>query len=390
MGNMIKHLHIHNYKCLVNFDLELQDISLLLGGNGVGKTAVMDVLFGLRELLAGRAKVNDSVAFQPNTLTSWSNQDHQLFKIQVHAAEEVFDYKHLIEHKAKSKSLQPKIAEEILTCRGTTLFGFLQGQVQLCRDDGSPGPKYKASPTESALARVVEHADNPRLTAFKNAILDTVICAITPNLLSAESSIEDMGDAHMTRYAENFVTWYSNAMLESPTSINSHIESLREIISGLDTLSLRPTGLDTRALFVHFNKDMNNDFYKDYRLRLDKLSTGQSALVVLYALLYLHIGAGGVLFLDEPDNFVMLAELQPWLMALEDIFDDEQSQIVIASHHPELINYLGPESGIILSVNSAGYITAKTVDSVYIDKIEEGSKGIKGLRLSELVARGWE
>lgn len=36
MGSMIKNLHIHNYKCLVNFDLELQGISLLLGGNGVG------------------------------------------------------------------------------------------------------------------------------------------------------------------------------------------------------------------------------------------------------------------------------------------------------------------------------------------------------------------
>ncbi len=36
---MIKRLYVDNYKCLVNFELPLQDLTLLLGPNGVGKTS---------------------------------------------------------------------------------------------------------------------------------------------------------------------------------------------------------------------------------------------------------------------------------------------------------------------------------------------------------------
>ena len=39
---MIKRLYIDNFKSLVNFELQLQDLTLLLGPNGVGKTSVLD------------------------------------------------------------------------------------------------------------------------------------------------------------------------------------------------------------------------------------------------------------------------------------------------------------------------------------------------------------
>ena len=53
MITVLKRIHIHNYKCLVSFDLELQNTTLLLGGNGAGKTAVLEVLVALRKT-AGR------------------------------------------------------------------------------------------------------------------------------------------------------------------------------------------------------------------------------------------------------------------------------------------------------------------------------------------------
>jgi len=38
---MIKRLYVDNYKCLVNFDLKLDELSLLLGLNGSGKSSVL-------------------------------------------------------------------------------------------------------------------------------------------------------------------------------------------------------------------------------------------------------------------------------------------------------------------------------------------------------------
>ena len=82
MDRVIERVYIHNYKCLVNFELALQETVLLLGANGVGKTAVLDVMFGLRKLLDGEAKITDRVAFHPSTLTRWQALREQVFAIE--------------------------------------------------------------------------------------------------------------------------------------------------------------------------------------------------------------------------------------------------------------------------------------------------------------------
>ena len=37
---MLHQLYADNYKCLVNFELPLKDLTLLVGPNGAGKTSV--------------------------------------------------------------------------------------------------------------------------------------------------------------------------------------------------------------------------------------------------------------------------------------------------------------------------------------------------------------
>ena len=160
MVHMFKRIYIHNYKCLVNFDLSLQKTVLLLGANGAGKTAVLDVMFGLRKLLAGEAKITDRIAFPPSTLTRWQTQRDQVFELEAEVGGESFVYRLEIEHQEGGQ--RARINKESLVGSGTTLFGFELGEVQLFRDDGSEGPAYGADWTESALARVVPQASNTR------------------------------------------------------------------------------------------------------------------------------------------------------------------------------------------------------------------------------------
>ena len=117
-------------------------------------------------------------------------------------------------------------------------------------------------------------------------------------------------------------------------------------------------------------------------MRFDEISDGQRALVALYGLIHLASGQGYTLFLDEPDNYVALAEIQPWLMSLEDACGDAVSQAVITSHHPELIDYLGSENGVLLHRDSSGVVTTR--------RPEVSDSDAAGLKLSELIARGWE
>ena len=79
---MIKRLYIDNYKSLVNFELPLQELTLLLGPNGVGKTAVLDVVFALRRLLSGEAKVTDADVFPTTSLTRWQKRHKQVIEVR--------------------------------------------------------------------------------------------------------------------------------------------------------------------------------------------------------------------------------------------------------------------------------------------------------------------
>ena len=50
------------------------------------------------------------------------------------------------------------------------------------------------------------------------------------------------------------------------------------------------------------------------------------------------------LFLDEPDNYITLPELQPWLAELEDGCGDMLPQAILISHHPEAIDFLSDKA----------------------------------------------
>ena len=375
MKHMFERIYIDNYKCLVNFELELQETVLLLGDSGVGKTAILDVVFGLRKLLAGEAKITDSVAFPASTLTRWQTRRQQLFELHVQIGSDYFTYRLKIEHDEDRR--RSRIVEESLFGDETILFSFDYGDVQLFRDDGSEGPMYKADWTESALARVVvSQPSNSRLTAFMHAVRNTTICTIRPSQIHPEATGEDL---LLDRYSANFVDWYRHMIQESQMSFGSYVEALRALINGFHNVRLPQSGLDSRALMFEFNG--KNIHSERYELRLDELSDGQKALVVLYALLYFRRDDDVVtILIDEPDNFVALPEIQPWLMALVDMCTETRSQVIICSHHPELIDYLGPDCGIVLGRELASPTTLRHLGSDALDN---------GLKLSETIARGW-
>ena len=83
---------------------------------------------------------------------------------------------------------------------------------------------------------------------------------------------------------------------------------------------------------------------------------------------------------DEPDNFVALRELQPWLGFLEDQLEQSQGQVFLISHHPELLNQLATEHGVVFRRLDSGWVKAEP----FLAK-RDGD-----LSPAELVARGWD
>ncbi len=75
---MFKRLYVDNYKSLVDFDFRFDELTLLLGVNGAGKTTVLDVVFALRQLLSGVAKVTDRGVFPASAVTHWHGRPMQI------------------------------------------------------------------------------------------------------------------------------------------------------------------------------------------------------------------------------------------------------------------------------------------------------------------------
>ena len=371
---MFKRIYIDNYKCLVNFDLRLQDLTLLLGQNGTGKTSVLDVVYALRRLLEGSARVTDRDVFPPSSLTRWQKRDVQSFRLDVELEGDVFGYRLDVEHDRLGR--RARIIRETLSKSGGLLFSFAEGDVQLYRDDHTEGPTFKSDWRESALARVAPVEHNVALTRFLDFMRGVLVCRIDPPALASEAAGED---PILARDARNFVDWYRHVLQERPHLYQEYVEVLGGALGGLRSLDLGKAGVDTRALTAVFG---DADEAHEYGFR--ELSEGQRALVVLYAITCLAM-EGTALFIDEPVNYVGLREIQPWLISLADACGDSLPQAVLCSHHPEVIDYLGGERGVLLWRDG---LSPTRLESV-AEALESTNRDTP-LRLSQLMARGWE
>ena len=62
---MLKRFYADNFRCLVNFELELDEANILLGANGTGKSSVLTVLRKIQDLVVRGYKVEG--VFPPGT-----------------------------------------------------------------------------------------------------------------------------------------------------------------------------------------------------------------------------------------------------------------------------------------------------------------------------------
>ena len=367
---MLTRLYADNYKCFVNFEMRFGDATLLLGTNGAGKSSVLDVVYRLKQLLVGGRPVGDREAFPASTRNLWAERELQTIALEAELDGERFEYKLEVEHEGDTGRARVRL--ESLTANDGALFRCSLGDAQLYRDDHSEGPRLSVDWTESFLGRMSAGRDNARLTRFIEFMRRLVVCRLNPAGFAANASQESTA---LARDGGNFAAWYRHLMQEHPGQTQEAVSDLRTVINGFHDLRMEKAGAETRTMLVVFSGDGG-----EYSLQLHEVSDGERVLLVLYTLLALAAGQPFTLLIDEPDNFVALPEIQPWLVALSDACGDSRHQVVICSHHPELIDYLGVEKGVLLERTNGGVTTVRAGSSLVADD---------GLRLSERVARGW-
>jgi energy-coupling factor transporter ATP-binding protein EcfA2 len=345
----------------------------LIGENGTGKTALFGVLSFLKDLVIDEEKLD---ALLPSTtLTRWERRSIQTFELSIRGNGGLYEYRLEVEHD-RDRDLR-RINLERLTFDGNPLFEFKDGDVQLYGDDFSEGPAYPFDWGRSALATIMPRHDNKRLSWFKDRLTDIHILRIEPFLMGGESKEEATAPAPEL---ENFPSWYRHVSQEYPQRQLQFFEDLEQSIAGFQRLTMPSDGGETRTMKLSLRHGPEEqDAKSEATYAFGELSDGQRAIVALYAIMRFTVREDVTLCIDEPENYLSLAEIQPWLLELEMACQDEDAQTLLISHHPELIDLLALEKGLWFNRANVGPVRTHPMN------VEE----VGNVTVSDFVARGW-
>jgi energy-coupling factor transporter ATP-binding protein EcfA2 len=373
---MITRVYIDNFRCFSNFEFKPKSKQLLMGRNGSGKSTFFDVAGVLRDFVIKGTPLEE--ALPASTRTRWQNVRLQSFELDVAGNGGAYVYSLRIEQ--RDPPAAPKVDREALSFDGKPVFLFEKGDVHLFNDRNEEKVVFPFDWGRSGLAAVAERPENKKLTWFKRWIAGLHCLRIDPRRMTALAPRQSAAPA---LDLANFAEWYGHILLEQPSVIRPLFESLAQAVDGFESLDLKEAGQGVRVLKARCQTETQGAAKSasshSIEYEFDELSDGQRVLVGLYTLLHCAVKKDSTICIDEPDNFVSLQEIQPWLLALMDRVDDVKAQVILISHHPEIINQLAPEDGVRFERIAGGPVIVRAFGDPQ-----------STLTPAEQVARGWD
>ena len=335
---LLRSVRVDNYKCLDGVEVPFSPVmTLLLGRNGCGKTAVFDAVNALHWFACRDWAPGD--LFSASTLTRWSDNDEQSFELRV--GEEgggEFHYR-LAVHRPEESEGEAYVKSETLTLNDKPLLDIAEGKMQMYADDHSETRWVYIAENMSGLG-IARHNKNSHLGRFYDWLRGVALLSLEPTRIKAISEAEKKED-FLDADGGNFAPWYRWTTREGDAMMAEANDALARALPGYQQLKLAEVGRHARELRAVFKSE--NGAQQEYAF--DELSLGQRELIVLYC--FLHGGdRNRLLLLDEPDNFVTLPEVQPLISELEMDAGDELPQVAMISHHPEAVSFISPRDTV--------------------------------------------
>lgn len=339
---MLSRVYVDNYRSLTNFELKLGREQLFLGRNGAGKTTVFDAVDAVTRFARGESNIG--ALFPAESKTRWDARSQQTFELDLTSLSgESSQYRLVVQH--GPRGVAPSVAEERVSMGSTMLLASDGDDAQCYRDDGSSGTNVLVDGERSSLPSIRRRALT-KLNRVKRGLSRMRVVAPDPRGMAPVSEEEDKAPL---RDLSNLASWYRHLHQEDSERTDAMRERLRAILDGFQRLDLKTEGA-SRRLTTRWRSGTEPDA-KTLDFTLDELSDGQRVLLGLAMLASEPGGEDLTLLLDEPDNFVALAEVQPLLMSMR---MRPELQLLVISHHPEIINLLAPEHGLVFERQNLG------------------------------------
>lgn len=330
---MLKRIYVHNFRTFVHFEWSPPPACVLVGDNGSGKSALLDVLWFVRDVVVSGKRI-DEAGF-PATRTVWLDEPVQVIDLEVEHGGDHFKYRleARLEHLDLPERGRATITETLESLDGL-LYHSGDGKAEIFGEEALTTVPFDRR--RSFLAALEPGTDNRRITAFRGAIAAMWLFKPDPFRIGGAAAREA---AWIDRDLGNFASWYRTKVQEDFDAATRLRDDLVGVIPGFAQLRLESISAEARDLRVRF------DFGgKTHEVGWDKLSDGQRLLIALYGVLRFALEHASLIALDEVENYVAPAEIQPWLQTVADVAAEGSRQLMVISHHPESIDYLAADA----------------------------------------------
>jgi predicted ATPase len=337
---MINRLYIHNFRCLQNFELVLDgaNSTLLIGKNGVGKSAIGDVLEILQRIGRGQTRVGSLI--KPEQRTRWSPDNSTQIEVTTELQGHSIMYRLVFELPAGFREL--RVLEERLTINGRPKFTREMAEMKFYRDDGELSGSMPIDWHMVGLPLLQARSAKDPANLLRSFLAKIITLNPIPQLIKGDSTLESL---HPSKSGDNLAEWWSGLLGEYPAAYG-HIEtSLRKLMPDLKDVQNPIIGRDAKSLTIRF-------LSHELAVPLAELSDGEKCMA-LWALTMAANQAYGPLlcFWDEPSNYLALSEISDMMTAMQRAFRDS-GQLIVTSHSAEAIQQFSTENTFVLSRNS--------------------------------------
>ena len=352
---MIRRLYVHNYRCMENFEIKLEDRSsaLLIGGNGSGKSTGGRVLQILQRVARGDNHVDDLV--NPEDFTA-GKVTPMRFEIEAALEGRVFRYTLAFELPPRFKAL--RVLEEALETDGRQVYQRDVAQVTL--DRGEASARFLVDWHQVALSIIQAESDEDPLAIFRSWLRRMLVLAPVPSRMSGDTTD---GASELDRECSSFGRVLSELFKQHPAAWTPFEQQLKATMPDVSSMiaqgeltllfrdeGARSTGGSSKVLSWHSPGPTSDKANGTVRVPFRLLSDGERCFVLgAYLTALLECEASQLCFWDEPDSFLSLPEVGHFISDLRRGFKRARGgQLLITSHREETIRRFGDTTTLVL------------------------------------------
>jgi predicted ATPase len=354
--NQFNHISINGYRRLGSVDIQIRPLTVMIGANGVGKTAFLEIFSLLAASAKGQLASKISELGGVNDILTRDKAKSLACKLSIGIDEhESLDYTLQIDAKGHAY----EIATETLRQNPDNFKYIERYQFNVSAYDNTKKPfiDWELTPLESILSQMPKNrvpanlagqlASSTHYSAFVlNVAPQSPIRlpqTMRPVILPAQNG-------------EDLVSYLYYLRETEPHRFEMIEDSLAVAFPSFKSLSFPPVAAGTLALTWH-DKNFSTPLY------MHQLSEGTLRFLWLITLLQSH-NLSAITLIDEPE-----VSLHPQLLSfLSGLMREasKRTQLIIATHSDRLIGFLEPHEVLVMDENFDNGLTEMT----YADELD--------------------